>query len=97
MQKDMNDFVNIIPVDDIRNLTEFFYSNDEAMRDSYDYLRDHGFKLVVESLSKLSLVKKFTTFLNDTGVDFVELAKRVEKIVLTREEAKSIDGNCSSA
>lgn len=96
LQKDLSEFLNIIPVDDIRNLTKFFYANDEAMRESYDYLRDDGFKLVVENLSKLTLVKKFTTFLNDTGVNFAELAKRIEKIVLTNEEAKSIVGNCHS-
>lgn len=94
LQKDLSEFVNIIPVDDIRNLTKFFYANDAAMRESYDYLRDDGYKLVVENLSKLTLVKKFTTFLNDTGVNFAELLKRIEKIVLTSEEAKSIVGNC---
>lgn len=95
LQKDLSDFLNIIPVDDIRNLTEFFYANDEAMRESYDYVRDHGFKMVCERLLQLSLVKKFTAFLNDTGVNFAALGKRVEAIVLTREEAKSIVGNCS--
>jgi hypothetical protein len=96
LQKDLNEFLNIIPVDDVRNLTEYFYGNDEAMRDSYDYLRTEGYKLVVKSVSSLTLVKKFTTFLNDTGVNFAELGKRIEKIVLTDEEAKSIVGNCSS-
>lgn len=95
LQKDLSDFLNIIPVDDIRNLTEFFYANDEAMRESYDYVRDHGYKMVCERLLQLSLVKKFTAFLNDTGVNFAALGKRVEAIVLTREEAKSIVGNCS--
>lgn len=96
LQKDLSEFLNIIPVDDIRNLTKFFYANDKAMRGSYDYLRDDGFRLVVENLSKLTLVKKFTTFLNDTGVSFAELAKQIEKIVLTSEEVKSIVGNCWS-
>jgi site-specific recombinase XerD len=95
LQSDLNDFLNIISVDDIRNLTEFFYINDQAMRESYDYLRDDGVKMAVNSLRQLSLVKKFTTFLNDTGVNFAELGKRIERIVLTRDEAKSLDGNCS--
>lgn len=94
LQNDLNEFLNIIPVDDIRNLTEYFYANDEAMRNSYDYLRTDGYKLVVENFSSLTLVKKFTAFLNDTGVNFAELGKRIEKIVLTDEEAKSIVGNC---
>lgn len=96
LQKDLSDFLNIIPVNDIRNLTKFFYANDEAMRESYDYLRDDGFKLIVESLSTLTLVGKFTTFLNESGVNFVELGKRLEGILLTREETKSIVGNYQS-
>lgn len=96
LQKDLNDFLNIIPVNDIRNLTKFFYSNDKAMQESYNYLRDDGFRLVVENLSTLSLVKKFTTFLNESGVNFAELGKRLEGILLTREEAKSIVGNYRS-
>lgn len=96
LQSDLSEFLNIIPVEDIRNLTEYFYANDENMRDSYDYLRTDGYKLVVESISSLTLVKKFSAFLNDTGVNFAELGKRIEKIVLTDEEAKSIVGNCSS-
>lgn len=94
LQKDLNDFLNIIPFDDIRNLTEYFYANDETMRESYDYVRDHGIKLICESVSQLSLVKKFTAFLNDTGVNFAALGKPFEAIVLSREEANSIDGNC---
>jgi hypothetical protein len=96
LQKDLSEFLNIVPVDDIRNLTEYFYANDEAMRESYNYLRTDGYKIVVKSISTLTLVKKFTTFLNDTGVNFAELGKQIEKIVLTDEEAKSIVGNCSS-
>ena len=96
LQKDLNEFINIIPVEDIRNLTEFFYSNDAAMRNSYCYLRDEGFKRILKSLSTLSLVKKFVSFLNDTGVNFAELGNRLEKIVLTRREAETIVGNCQS-
>lgn len=94
LQKDLSEFFNIIPSSDIRNLTEYFYANDEAMRESYNYLLNDGYQLVVESISTLTLVKKFSTFLNDSGVNCAELGKRIERIVLTDEEAKSIAGNC---
>lgn len=93
LQTDLNEFLNIIPVDDIRNLTKFFYANDAKMRDSYDYVRDKGFSRVVATLSQLSLVKKFSSFLNETGVNVAEMTKRLQKIVLTSEEAKSVAGN----
>lgn len=94
LQKDLSEFMSIIPVDDIHNLTEFFYANDAAMRNSYNYLRDEGFARICQSLSTLTLVKKFTSFLNESGVNVAELGKRVEKIVLTKEEAAAIVGNC---
>lgn len=93
LQADLEEFLNLIPVDEIRNLTCFFYGKDEAMRESYDYMRNKGFKLVVERLSKLTLIKKFTTFLNESGVDLAELGKGIESIVLTNSELKTIDGN----
>jgi Insect allergen related repeat, nitrile-specifier detoxification len=93
LQSDFNEFLNIIPVDDIRNLTKFFYANDAQMRHSYDYLRDKGFGRVVAAMSELSLVMKFSSFLNETGVNIAEMSKRMKKIVLTSEEAKSVAGN----
>jgi Insect allergen related repeat, nitrile-specifier detoxification len=93
LDRDLREFFNIIPVDDIRNLTKYFYANDMAMRESYDYLRSAGYKLIVENLSQLTILKKFTNFLNDTGVNLTELKKRLENVVLTSEETESIVGN----
>lgn len=93
LQEDFNDFLDLIPIDDIRNLTEYFYANDELMRNSYDYLRNDGTKFAVRKLNELPMFRKFTSFLNDTGVNFADLGKRIKRIVLTDEEAKSIVGN----
>lgn len=93
LQEDFNDFLDLIPIDDIRNLTEYFYANDESMRNSYDYLRNDGTKFAKEALNELPMVRKFTNFLNDTGVNFADLEKGIKRIVLTDEEAQSIVGN----
>jgi hypothetical protein len=90
LHQDVCDFLNILPIDDIRNLTKHFYANDKGMREAYDYLRDEGYRKVVESLTQISIFKKFTNFLNDSGVNFAELRKKIEKIVLTNEETDSI-------
>ena len=90
LHQDLCDFLNIIPVEDIRNLTKHFYANDKDMRGSYDYLRGEGYRKIVENLSQISIFKKFTSFLNDSGVNFAELNKKIEKFVLTSEETDSI-------
>lgn len=93
IQEDLKDFVNIIPTDDIRNLTKYYYASDPAMRSSYDYLRDDGFQRILNSLSTLTLVKKFTNFLTDKGVVLSEIAQHFEKIVLTVSDCAEIAGN----
>lgn len=95
LQNDFREFMEIIPVESIHNLTEFFYENDAAMRASYCYLRDDAFPKILENLARLSLVTKFRSFLNDSGVNIADLGKRIEKIVLTKEEAETLVGNCS--
>lgn len=90
LHNDLSDFLNLIPIEDIRNLTKYFYANDADMRASYDYLRSEGFQKIVENLSQISILKKFMNFLNDSGVNFAELEKKIEKIVLTNEETDSI-------
>lgn len=90
LHQDLCDFLNIFPVEDIRNLTKHFYANDRDMRESYDYLRGEGYREIVENLSQISIFKKFTSFLNDSGVNFADLRKQIEKIVLTSEETDSI-------
>lgn len=34
LQEDLKEFVNIIPIEDVRNLTKFYYGSDSAMRNS---------------------------------------------------------------
>lgn len=90
LHSDLCDFLNIIPIEDVRNLTKHFYANDAEMRASYDYLRGEGLKKIAESISQISIFKKFMNFLNDSGVNLAELDKKIEKIVLTNEETDSI-------
>lgn len=92
LYRDFCDFVDILPIDEIRNLTKHFYANDEEMRESYDYLRSDGYKLIVDRLSQVTILKKFSSFLNDTGVNLREFEKKIERIVLTNEETDSIVG-----
>lgn len=94
LQRDLSEFIGIIPIEEIRNLTRHFYAHDEAMRQSYDYLRNEGFRKISDTLSQITILKKFVGYLNDTGVNVAELKRRLERIVLTNEETKSIVGEC---
>lgn len=92
LQKDFEDLVNIIPADDFRNLTKYFYASDSAMRNSYNYLRDEGFSRIVLSLKTLPFIEKLMTFLSKRGVILEDLANHTEKFVLTKKECSEIEG-----
>lgn len=96
LQRDLEDLVDIIPYDDIRNLTEYYYASDTAMRNSYNYLRDEGFNRIVSSLQTLPLVEKLSTYFTKRSVNLKKLAERMGSIVLTKEECDVIEGSCRS-
>jgi hypothetical protein len=96
LHRDLCEFIKVIPIDDIRNLTRHFYANDATMRDSYDYLRNEGFRKISQSLSQISMLRKLYGHLNESGVNFAELKKRFGRIVLTDDETKSIAGELSN-
>lgn len=95
LQQDINEFLDLIPIDDIRNLTMYFYANDESMRNAYDYLRNDGYKFATHRLSEVAMVRTIFLQLKDKGVKLADMEKQIKKIVLTDEEAKSIVGNCT--
>lgn len=92
LQKDFADFVNIIPFNDLRNLTKYYYASDPAMRNSYNYLRDEGFERIFLSLKTLPLVRKIMTFLSNRGVILGDLAQHFEKLVLTKKDCSETEG-----
>lgn len=92
LQQDIIDFLDLIPFDDIRNLTKYFYANDESMRNAYEYLRSDGYKFAIHRLKEVPMLRMFTTKLNETGVKLADMEERIKEIVLTDEEAKSIVG-----
>lgn len=92
LQEDLKEFANVIPADDIRNLTKYYYASDTAMRNSYDYLRDEGFRRILNTLESLPFIQKVLAFLNEKGVILKELTPRLGMIVLKKEECAEIEG-----
>lgn len=93
LQQDLADFLKLIPTDDVRNLTKYFYGNDELMRNAYEYLRNDGYKFALHRLREVPMVQMFAMKFNESGVRLTDMEERVKKLVLTEEEAKSIVGN----
>jgi hypothetical protein len=92
LQADLDDFIDLIPLDDIRNLTVYYYANDESMRESYDFLNGEGYKIVKEDLFGLHEFKLFNDFFNESGVKIDKLMNRFAKFSLSNTEVNSING-----
>lgn len=93
LQQDIGDFLDLIPVDDIRNLTKYFYANDESMRNAYEYLRNDGYKFAIHRLRDEPIVQLVAKKLNESGVKLTFMEEKVKGILLTQDEAESIFGN----
>lgn len=92
LQEDFDDFIDLIPLDDIRNLTIYFYANDESMRESYDFLNGEAYNTVKDDLFGLHEFKLFKDFFNESGVKIDRLINRFAKFSLTKAEVNSING-----
>lgn len=93
LQQDLADFIKLVSADDVRNLTKYFYANDESMRNAYEYLRHDGYKFALHRLREVPMVKMFVVKFNESGVRLTDMEERLKKLLLSQEEAKSIVGN----
>lgn len=93
LQYDLNEFFNIIPVDEIKNLTIYFYTNDDKMRGSYDFMKNEGFSEMKRQLSELTIMDKLSQFFNESGVNLDRIDKRLSGLTLSDEEITSLNGN----
>lgn len=93
LQNDLNEFLDIIPVDEIKNLTIYFYTNDEKMRESYDFMKNEGFSEMKRQLSELTIMDKLSQFFNESGVNLDRIDKRLSGLTLSDEEITSFNGN----
>lgn len=93
LQYDLNEFLDIIPVDEIKNLTIYFYTNDEKMRESYNFMKNEGFSEMKRQLSELTIMDKLSQFFNESGVNLDRIDKRLSGLTLSDQEITSLNGN----
>lgn len=92
LQKDLNDFIDLVPLDDIKNLTIYYYTHDENMRKSYEFLTGENYTAIKNELFGLYEFKMLNDFFNESGVKFDNLLKRLEQFSLPLDEVRAIKG-----
>lgn len=92
LQQDIYDFINLVPVEEIKNLTIYFYANDEEMRNSYDFLVGEDYIRISDELWSLKEMKSLSKFFNESGVRFDKLMQRFKAFSISEEELEAVTG-----
>ncbi|XP_053692110.1 protein G12-like [Sabethes cyaneus] len=70
--EDFEDFVALVPVDDLAKLAFNYYQNDKDVQDFFVYLQGKEFSTVWDQFFALHEVKDLLHYLNDAGVPVYE-------------------------
>ncbi|GAB0091784.1 Insect allergen-related [Sergentomyia squamirostris] len=81
LQQDIDDFLDLIPKEEVQNLTQKFYYGDGEVRFAYAYCQSDEFLALREKILNLPEVKDFLNYLNESGLNLVELVNKLAKIV----------------
>uniref|UniRef100_A0A1L8DR69 Putative microvillar protein with insect allergen related repeat n=1 Tax=Nyssomyia neivai TaxID=330878 RepID=A0A1L8DR69_9DIPT len=81
LKQDIDDFVDLIPKEEIQNLTRNYFFGDSEVRFAYEYCQSEEFHALREKIVNLPEVKDFLVYLNDSGLNLVELVNKLAGIV----------------
>lgn len=81
LQQDIDDFLDLIPKVEIQNLTRRYYFGDNEVRFAYEYCQSEEFLALREKILNLVEVKDFLKYLNESGLNLVELVNKLATIV----------------
>lgn len=95
LQQDIYDFIDLVPVEEIKNLTIYFYANDEEMRNSYDFLVGEDYTRISNELWNLKEMKSLSKFFNESGVRFDKLMQRFKAFSISEDELEAVTGEFS--
>ncbi|XP_055690490.1 uncharacterized protein LOC129793967 isoform X2 [Lutzomyia longipalpis] len=81
LKQDIDDFLDLIPKEEIQNLTRKYYFGDSEVRFAYEYCQSDEFLALREKILNLPEVRDFLKYLNDSGLNLVELVNKLAGIV----------------
>lgn len=79
--KDIQDFIDLIPVPDVRAKIQEFYRNDRDVQQIYDYVNGKEFLSIKKKLLDVREVREFLNYLNGIGLNIKEILHRVDGLM----------------
>ncbi|XP_059615415.1 uncharacterized protein LOC132260981 [Phlebotomus argentipes] len=103
LRQDIDDFLDLIPKEEVKNLTRRYYFGDQEVRFAYEYCQSEEFLALREKILNLPEVTDFLKYLNESELNLVELVNKLARIVgppqdaLDTEEVSLEDRSLESA
>ncbi|XP_055637460.1 protein G12-like [Toxorhynchites rutilus septentrionalis] len=69
VREDLEDFLELIPTDDLANLALDYYLHDKEVRDAFAYMQDAEFSTAWDQFFALAEVKDLLNYLEDAELD----------------------------
>lgn len=93
LQRDLNDFLTLMPVDEIKRLSYYYYEHDEEVRAAYDYLNGQEFQIIKRHIMNLKEMKGFLRTMSEADINVMELVDRLGGIL---QPPTSLEADASS-
>lgn len=77
LQGDINDFLELIPVDDVKDKIEEYYRNDMDVQHVYDYLISKEFYELRKHILDIQDVKELLQYLNRKGLNVKMMIRKI--------------------
>ncbi|XP_058805216.1 uncharacterized protein LOC131672179 [Phymastichus coffea] len=81
LQQDVQDFLSLIPVEEITELFFEYLANDEDFGEAMDYILSDEFKSLIISVEKMPEVQNLLKYLEDAGLNVYELINKLHHLL----------------
>lgn len=81
LQKDFEDFLQLIPYGEVKNISVKYYRKDLEIRSIVNYMKGREFIHIRNNIFGLREVQDFANYLKDCGVNFVQLVNFVKRLI----------------
>lgn len=81
LYKDIQDFIDVLPQEEIFAITLQYYSEDEEFQNMVEYFQSKGFISLVKDVEKLSEVKKLMDFIHNAGIDIYKIVNMLNDLL----------------
>jgi hypothetical protein len=86
------EFIDLIPSEDITQLTKHYYINDPEIRSTYIFLESTDFKIIRAKIFQLPEIRELLEYFNNCGLNVFEIINRLGTIMQPPKVSTPVSG-----